>query len=116
MKIEIEIEDYPQIRHALATLELERSRLLKSIRTLRLGLAKGENAAAHIELRIRLDETKTAISLIRCLLEAARQARQREYPMPEGSPGNRWAKSPKHRQRKRAEKQATDDQKKPASS
>jgi hypothetical protein len=84
MKIEIDIGEYPQMRHAIETLEIERSRLLKSIRELRSLPVVGEEYPLDRinENTLCLSEIDSAILLVRDCLEAARVARQRERPMP----------------------------------
>jgi hypothetical protein len=83
MKIQVEIDEYPQLRHAIKTLEIERSRLAKLIREPRsVSETRPDGPEPRInELKICLDEVKAAISLIHDCVEAARHGRQREYPV-----------------------------------
>jgi hypothetical protein len=88
MKVEIEIDTYPQLRFAIETLEIERCRLLKAIRTLRAVPTTGNE---YLSYRINehtacLSEIENGISLIRICVEAAREARQHEYPLPAKTP------------------------------
>lgn len=84
MIIKIEVDEYPQLRHAVSALELEQSRLSKLIRERISSSATADEDAesSALELKLCLDEVETAISLIRNCIEAARHARQREYPPP----------------------------------
>jgi hypothetical protein len=87
MIIEIDIDEYPQMRYAIETLEIERSRLLKSIRELRSLPATGEDfpLTRINENLASLNEIDNTIKLVRNCIEAARHARQREHPEPEKS-------------------------------
>jgi hypothetical protein len=78
MKVEIKIDEYPQVRYALKILEIERVRLSNAIQEQRSNPGTAEDVAREHE--VCLDEIKAAISLVRSCVEAARRARQRERP------------------------------------
>ncbi len=85
MIIEIDIDEYPQMRYALDTLETERSRLVKSIREMRSRPITGSDYPLPRinENRASLNEIDNAIKLVRNCIEAARHARQHERPVPQ---------------------------------
>jgi hypothetical protein len=110
MKVEIEIDEYPQVRYALKTLEIEQLRLSNAIRKLGSSPRTAEDGAGDHEMC--LDEIEAAISLIRTCVEAARHARQRERPAQSSKePRAKQSNGPKPRDRGR---RASDGEKKPA--
>jgi hypothetical protein len=116
MIVQIEIDEYPQIRHAIQALDIERNRLLKAIEELRSAPAAGEDdpTARVNEQIVGLDETETAIALLRDCVEAARHTRQREYPLPKEPSKKRRAKRSSGPKRKDGGNGAADDESKPA--
>jgi hypothetical protein len=110
MKVEIEIDEYPQVRYALKILEIERVRLSNAIQELRSNPGTAEDVAGEHE--VHLDEIEAAISLIRTCVEAARHARQRERP--EQASKKRPAKQSNGPKPRARGKRASDDEKKQA--
>jgi hypothetical protein len=115
MIVQIDIDEYPQIRHAIKALELERNRLLQVIEELRSAPAAGEDdrTARVNEQIVGLDETETAISLLRSCVRAARHARQREYPIAKVASKKRRAKPSSGPKRKEGGNGAESDELKP---